>query len=270
MEFLKTGLFDTHCHLNDVKHYKGLTTLTSIISRCEEFKLSGLLCCGTNMKDTKLAYHLSLMYTNIFCAGGLHPQFVNKNSLLTFNDYQTLRKYANFEKFVAIGEIGLDYYHPVSDEIKSLQTQQFKKQIELALSLNLPIIVHTRNAHHETIEILSQYSKLTGIIHCFAGTIEIARKYIELGFYISFSGTITFNKNDKLREVAKHIPLSYILAETDSPYLSPQIVRGQINYPYNVKYVVQELAKIKGLSYDKMTTVIFNNTLNAFKLNKSK
>ena len=174
-------------------------------------------------------------------------------------------EYSKHKKIVAIGEIGLDYYWDKSNV--EAQKEIFIKQIKLANNLNLPIAIHDRDAHKDTFDILKEYNKnSTVIMHCFSGSVELARECIKEGWYIALGGVVTFKNAVKTKEVAKEIPLEYLLLETDAPYLTPVPYRGEENQPAYVKYVAEEIAKIKEISVDEVDKITTENTIKVFNL----
>ena len=170
------------------------------------------------------------------------------------------------EKVVAIGEIGLDYYYDA--EYKELQKKWFKRQIELANELKLPIIIHDRDAHGDTFEIIksTKSPEIGCVLHCYSGNVELAREYVKMGCYISIPGTVTFKNNKKTREVAKEIPLEYLLIETDSPYMAPEPHRGKRNDPSLVAFVADKIAQEKGISYEKVCEATKENAKRLFNI----
>jgi TatD DNase family protein len=177
---------------------------------------------------------------------------------------------AKSPKVVAIGEIGLDYHYlpqERSEELKTKQKEVFLKQVDLAQELNLPIIIHCRDAYGDLLEVIQKLPKIPcGVLHCFADNYETAKRFLDLGFMISFTGIITYPKASIVREVAKKIPLERIMIETDCPYLAPQAVRGKRNEPIYVKYVAEEIARLKGLDFDEVAKTTTENAIKFFKL----
>jgi len=278
-------LVDTHSHLN-FKAYDG--DREGIIKRTRE---AGVVCIdvGTKYETSKKAIELAEKYEGIFAAIGMHP-FHIKTDLLKLKTDETegnfaplgeefdKKKYVNLaksKKVVAIGEIGLDYYYKPKgttkkEKFKEKQKEVFIQQLELAKELNLPVIIHCRMAHMDLIEILKlqiQNSKLRGVVHCFTGTLEEANQYMSLGFYLGLNGIIF--KFD-IDEIIKKAPLDKILVETDCPYLTPPLARrslegeGGRNEPIFVKYVVQKIADLKGISFDEVAEKTTENAKKLF------
>ena len=191
---------------------------------------------------------------------GIHPTEVQKSS---DEDYKLIKTLSAHEKVVAVGEIGLDFYWDKTfvDEQKTA----FQKQIKIAQDLKLPILVHDREAHFECFELLKEVEDVPVVMHCFSGSLEFAKQCVAKGFYIAFGGVLTFKNAKKMKEVAKNIPIEYILLETDAPYLTPEPFRGKENHPAYVKYVAERLGEIRGLSYEDVVTVTNENAKRIFK-----
>jgi TatD DNase family protein len=199
-------------------------------------------------------------YPQVSVSAGVHPMAEQAEDV----DTETLKQIASNEKVVAIGETGLDYYYNKED--KTWQQERFRTHIQCAVELDKPIIVHTRDAGRDTLDILKRENaeKCGGVIHCFTETMEFAEKALELDFMISFSGIITFRNAEVLREVARHVPDSHLLIETDAPYLAPVPFRGKQNYPAHVKHVAQQLADIRNTSIEHIAEVSKDNFYRIF------
>tara|TARA_B100001996_G_C18664543_1_gene594391 strand:- start:1014 stop:1769 length:756 start_codon:yes stop_codon:yes gene_type:complete len=230
---------DTHCHL----FYENLKSdLSSVLSRAKENGVGRFICVGTNLKDSAESLDLAKQYDTIYATAGIHPhdaKDVNPNYVDELYDL------INNEKMVAIGEIGLDYYRSISD--RDLQKEVFVKQMQIASKLDKPIVFHNRDADEDVIKILSKFPSVTGVAHCFSSDLETAKTFLKLGYYISFSGNLTF-KNSHLPDVAKGLDLDRILIETDSPFLSPEPHRGKQNEPSRVWFVAKKLSEIFNVS----------------------
>ena len=234
-------LTDTHCHL----FYDNLKNdLENVLSRANEMNVTRFICVGTNIKDSKESLSISEDNQNIFSSVGVHP---HDSKDIEEGYIEEIYELMEFESRIAIGEIGLDYFRNISDP--EIQKKVFRQQIEVAQDLNRPIIFHNRDADSDIIEILSDYPEVIGVAHCFSSTIETANSLLEMGYYISFSGNITF-KNSHLSDVIKTIPMDRILVETDSPYLSPEPHRGKTNEPSRVRIVAEKIAEIKNVSFE--------------------
>lgn len=248
---------DSHCHLT----YKPLfENIDNILENCEKNKITKLLTISTNLQTSKNSILISKKYQNVFCAIGIHPNSSN-NEFKQFDQIKFIAKKS--KKIIGIGETGLDYFK--HKENKKIQIETFLKHIELAKKLDIPVIVHNRNADNDLLNIISASVKNNSVkflIHCFTGSLEFAQQLLKLGCLISFSGIITFKKSEDLRNVVKKIPLENILIETDSPFLSPEPFRGKPNTPVMIKYVAEAVANIKKKTIDevaKQTTHNFNN-----------
>lgn len=258
-------LYDTHCHIN----FKAFAKDGDEVIRRALDNNIGMIIVGSQYSTSERAVEYANKYSHepVYAAAGLHPihlvemaveeegeKFVSRAEKFDREKYRELVFTSN--KIVAIGECGLDYYRlPENIEfelIKNLQQQVFREQIELAMELNLPLILHCRgsennpeDAYREMIEILQEYPPARGVIHCFSSTDKIAEQFLNLGFYIGFTGIITFKKRGDLREIIKKIPPDKILVETDAPYLAPEPRRGERNEPLFVKYVAEEIIRLK-------------------------
>ncbi len=254
-------LFDTHAHIN-LPHYN--EDREAVINRMFETGVEKLVIPGVDLETINSAIELAEKYPGkIYSAIGFHPQDAIK---WVENMYSELTELAKKECVVAIGEIGLDYYWDTTPKEK--QHEVLKLQLELARKVSLPVIIHTRESHLDTLEILQANGadEVGGIFHCFSGDTDFAKRCIELGFYISFAGNITFKNAQNLRDVAREISIDKILIETDSPYLTPMPNRGKRNEPANVQYVAKQIAEVKGLSPEEVADITFNNAMKVFKL----
>lgn len=253
-------LIDSHAHLDDRRFDKDRDKL---IKRLKEDDVDIVINPGADFLSSVKSVKMSEDYDNVYAAVGIHPHDAKSMDDETIN---VLRDLAKKGKVVAIGEIGLDYHYDNSP--RDIQKKRFREQIKLAKELNLPIIVHDRDAHKDTFDIISDEfdGKLTGVIHSFSSSVEMAKKYIDMGFYISFSGPITFKKAKQPKEVAKEIPVDHILIETDSPYLTPEPHRGKRNEPLNVRYVAGMIAELKGISFEEVAKKTAENTKKLFNI----
>ena len=249
-------MIDTHCHLDMLKKEEDLKDSIE--------KLDYLITIGCDKEEIYKAIELANTYDNVYASIGFHPYDVND---ITDEDIAILKELAlKNPKVIAIGETGLDYYRDITPKDK--QEYFFRKQIELAKDLNLPLIVHSRSANRDTERILSEYApyNASGIIHCFGGDMQMMEKCVDMGFYISFAGNITYPKADNLREVLKKVPLDRLLLETDSPFLSPQKVRGKPNKPSNIFYTLEYVADLLGISAEELESIVQENAKRLFKL----
>lgn len=244
-------LFDTHAHYNDEKFDDDRD---SLIMDIYNEGITKLVCVGYNLEQSKYALELAKKYDFIYASCGISP-----NDIYDYSDekLKEIEELGKEDKIVAIGEIGLDYYWEKDNKEK--QKELFIKQIDIANRLNKPIIIHNRDAYVDTIQILKDHPVIkTGIFHCCPLNQELIKDGLKLGFYISFSGTVTF-KNAKSEDPVKLVPMDKLLIETDSPYLSPEPNRGKRNDSRNVKYVAQRIAEIKGISVEEVAKCTYEN-----------
>ena len=254
-------LFDSHAHLND-ERFDG--DREELINSLKAKGVDLVLNPGACIETSKSSVELANKYDFIYAAVGVHPHDVGE---MTEDDIETLRKLAlENEKVKAIGEIGLDYYYDNSP--REIQKKWFKRQIELANELKLPIIIHDRDAHGDTFEIIknTKSPEIGCVLHCYSGNVELAKEYVKMGCYISIPGTVTFKNNKKTREVAKEIPLEYLLIETDSPYMAPEPHRGKRNDPSLVQFVADKIAQEKGISYEQVCEATKENAKRFFNI----
>lgn len=256
---------DTHAHL-DVEQYDN--DREQVIKNAKENGVGFIINPSFDLQSAKKAIDLANKYENIFAGIGCHPK-TKEESGYAFNKNDFLEIVKN-KKVVAVGECGLELAgskipEEQKQELLKYQKEVFVEQINLAKEFNLPLIVHCRNTHKEVIEVLSKENNLKGVIHCFSGSWIDAQKYLVMGFYISFTGIITYaNDYDK---VIKNTPLDKILIETDCPYLSPVPLKGQRNEPANIKYVAQKIAEIRGESLETIAQITTQNAKKLFNLN---
>ena len=247
-------LIDTHAHLDssDYDHDRA-----AVIARAHAARI-GVITVGVDVPSSEAAVRLAARHRSIWAGVGIHPHEAKSFSTAVA---ERLRDLAAAEKVVAIGEIGLDYYRDLSP--RATQRKVFSEQIELANELELPVIVHNRESSTDMLGILRKHRPRRGVIHSFLGDLALAQKFMELGLYLGIGGPLTFPKNEVLREAVKGIPLDRILVETDCPYLTPVPHRGKRNEPVYVEYVVEALARIKGIPREQVAAA---TTANAYRL----
>jgi TatD DNase family protein len=253
---------DTHAHLqwrsfdNDIK---------DVLERAKEKRVSRIVNIGFDLAGCLKGVKLAENHEELYATVGIHPHDANT---LNKKTVEKLRELAANPKVVAIGEIGLDYYRNLSP--REAQKQAFEAQLALAEEVGLPVVIHDREAHNDIIQTLSRFKgKVKGIMHCFSGNKKLAQQCLELGYKISFNGTITYPKNSELREIAKWLDLKNILLETDCPFLAPQKVRGKRNEPSFLPIIAQEIANLKGISVDDLAEAITRNAEETLKLAKA-
>mgnify|MGYP000010211443 FL=1 len=249
-------IVDSHCHIDrvDLDAFGG--SMESMLRHASELSVSKFLCVCIDLEHFEQVHNLSLTYPNIYSSAGVHPTETNCKD----PSVEELLEYADKEKVIAIGETGLDYFHVRKDEA-DWQRERFKRHIEASNVSGKPMIIHMRDSKDDTIEMLTKEKAQKGVMHCFSEDLHTAEAALDLGFYISFSGILTFKSAESLREVAKQIPAERILVETDSPYLTPVPNRGKPNSPAYTYYVAEKLAEIRNTSISeiaKVTTQNFN------------
>ncbi|MED4455588.1 TatD family hydrolase [Metabacillus fastidiosus] len=246
-------LFDTHAHLNALQYENDVE---EVIQRALDEGVSEIVVVGFDRETIERAMELIEEYDFIYAAIGWHPVDAID---MTDKDLQWIRELSEHPKVVAIGEMGLDYYWDKSP--KDIQKEVFRKQIALAKEVKLPIIIHNRDATADVVAILEGEgaSEVGGIMHCFTGSLEVAKQCMDMNFYISFGGPVTFKNAKKPKEVVQEIPLDRLLIETDCPYLTPHPFRGKRNEPGYVKYVAEEIAKLRNLSYEEIAKKTSDN-----------
>ena len=258
---MNNKIIDSHCHLN-FPQFKN--KLDEIINRALDKGVSKMLTISTKLNDISKIEGISNSYSNVYNSVGIHPHECKNYKDLCLED---LLKYTKNPKCIGIGESGLDFFYENSS--KELQIKLFKIHIEAARKTSLPLIVHTRDADNETIEILQNEMKkgfFSGLIHCFSTSRELAEKAIDLGFYISISGIITFNKSNELRNIVKELPLNRLLVETDAPYLAPEPFRGKCNEPSYVLNTAKFLANLLDVDFNEVAQQTSKNFYSLFNI----
>lgn len=254
---MKALLFDSHAHYDD-RRYDDDREL--VIKKIKDNAVGGVTNVGSDMKSSQRSIRLAEKYDFIYASVGVHPHEVKS---MTDSDLALLGKWASHPKVVAIGEIGLDYYYDNSP--RDTQKYWFKKQLSLAESLNVPVIIHTRDAIEDTLKILKG-SKARGIVHCFSESAQIAKQITDIGYYVAFGGTLTYKNARHAVEAAAAVPLDRILIETDCPYLAPEGHRGERNDSSLMSIVCRRLAEIKGISYDEAAIATYNNARKVYRI----
>ncbi len=252
-------LIDSHAHLDDERFD---LDREYIIENLQKNGIELVVNIGADIHSSKASVELAEKYKNIYAVVGVHPHEVkdmNENSLAE------IEKLAKNKKVLAIGEIGLDYHYDNSP--RDIQRKRFREQIHLAKKLNLPIVVHSREADADILQILKEESQeLRAIIHCFSSDRAQLKEYLELGFYIAIGGPVTFKKTDELKEVVKVVPLDKLLLETDAPYLAPTPYRGKRNEPMFVKETAKLIAELRGITLEDLTLQTNKNTKKIFNI----
>ncbi|MDO5689585.1 MAG: TatD family hydrolase [Tissierellia bacterium] len=250
-------LIDSHAHLDDPRFDEDRDQL---ITQLNELGVDLVINPGADRTSSEKAISLSEIYENIYAAVGTHPHDADG---FTEEDFAYYKQAASLPKVVAIGEIGLDYYYDNSP--RELQKTVFRRQLELAEEVQLPVLIHSREADQDTFALLEEFQgRVKGVMHCYSGSVEMAKRYLGLGYYISLAGPVTFKNARVPKEVAAMVPADRLLVETDSPYLSPEPKRGKRNDPSKVVYVAREIAKLRGMSYEELAKLTRENTLRLF------
>ncbi|MFT6394705.1 MAG: TatD DNase family protein [Methylophilaceae bacterium] len=252
---------DSHCHLNFPELSENIQSVRQLM---HDEKVGHALCISVTLDKFPEVLGLAEQYENFYASVGVHPDYEN----IQEPTVEELVKLANHPKVVAIGETGLDYFRLTGD--LEWQRERFRTHIRAAIITQKPLVIHTRKAVDDTLSIMREegVERAGGVLHCFTESLEMALAAIEMGFYISFSGIVTFKNALELKEVAKQIPLERMLIETDSPYLAPMPFRGKTNQPAYVKYVAQEIANLRGISVEEVAKATTENFFKLFKHTK--
>lgn len=252
-------MIDTHSHLFDPSFENDLETC---IQNCMVHNVKKIILVGFSHKTNEIAYDYSQKYKVFYPTAGLHPSEATKNYS---KDVCILKEFLKRHRVYAIGECGLDYHYGKDNELE--QKKLFEEQIQLAIELDLPLIVHMRDATKDTFDLLSKYKgQVRGVMHCFSGSLEMAKEFIKLGFYISLGGPVTFKNAKESKKIAAELDIDKLLIETDCPYLAPVPKRGERNESSYVVYVLDEIAKLRQIDKDELEIILERNTENLFKL----
>ncbi len=260
--------FDSHCHLDDEKFDEDRERLIEEIRKAD---ITKFISAGYSIEGSKKGVELSNNYQYIYTTCGVSPNDIPQNEEKLWKDIDIIKELVKEniknKKIVAIGEIGLDYYWEKDIEKRELQKQAFIKQIEIANEFDLPIVIHTREAVQDTIEILKKnIVNKKGVFHCCPLNRELVKEALKLGFYISLAGPVTFKNSKNANEIIEMIPEDKMLIETDSPYLAPEPLRGKRNDPRNVKYIAQKIANVKGKTIDEIARITYTNARKIFNI----
>lgn len=251
-------IFESHAHYDDEAFDEDRDAL---LASLKEHGIGPVVNVGASLEGCRLTLELMKRYPFLYGALGVHP---GETAELNEEKLAWLRQQCGTDKVVAVGEIGLDYHWPEPEP--SVQKMWFERQLELARECKLPVIIHSRDAAKDTLDMMKALhaEEIGGVIHCFSYTKEIAREYLEMGFYFGIGGVITFSNAKKLKEAVEYIPTDRILVETDSPYLAPEPVRGRRNSSLNLPCIIQRIAEIKGISCEETETVTYDNAVRLF------
>ncbi|WP_444922716.1 TatD family hydrolase [Microbulbifer sp. DLAB2-AF] len=253
-------LVDSHCHLDRLKLDKFDGDLDAVLEFARSRGVGKFLCVGISLENADAVVEIASKYEDVVCSVGIHPLDVESG----LAGVDELIAMAERPKVVALGETGLDYYY--STDTKETQQQSFIAHLQAAGQVGLPVIVHTRDAREDTIQLIREYGnpQTAGVLHCFTESWEMAKAALDLNYYISLSGIVTFKNAEDLRDVARKLPLDRLLVETDSPYLAPIPYRGKPNIPAYVREVAEFIAELRGISYEQLAEITTENFLRLF------
>lgn len=246
-------IIDTHAHYDDLSFEEDRK---EVLDQIKENGVTGVLNCASNYESIEKTNKLTLENDFIYGALGIHPGNADEFNNNVENEIINIINRNN--KIIAIGEIGLDYYWDENPS-KEIQIEVFKKQMKLAENLGLPVIIHDRDAHKDTLDIIKEFPKVNGIVHCFSGSTEFALECIKLGYYIGIGGVVTFKNAKKLVEVVRNIPLDKIVVETDCPYMAPEPNRGKRNKSDYIAYIIEKIAEIKEIEPKEVNSAVNDN-----------
>jgi TatD DNase family protein len=246
-------LFDTHAHFDSRQFNEDRDEL---LSSLPSQGISLIVNPGCDIPTSRMAVEIAERHPFVYAAVGFHPEETPNAEL---SDLEEIRRLAAHEKVVAIGEIGLDYYWVKDEEGRKKEQEFFRAQMAMAEELNLPVIVHDREAHGDTLAIVKEFPNVRGVFHCYSGSVEMAQELVKIGWILSFTGVLTYHNARKAVEVAEAIPLEHLMIETDSPYMAPVPYRGKRNHSGYVRYVCEKLAEIKGISVEECAEITLKN-----------
>ena len=254
-------IFDSHAHYDDKQFGEDRDEL---LSSMEQNRITKIVNVGSSIESSKRAIALAEQYDIVYAAIGVHPSDI---SCLNEEGMTWIREMAKHEKVVAIGEIGLDYYWDKEPEIQAQQKVWFRRQLDMAREVQLPVIIHSRDAAADTLEIMKERAPgIPGVIHCFSYSKELALEYVKMGYYIGVGGVVTFKNARKLKEAVEEVPIERILIETDCPYLAPEPNRGKRNSSLNLPYVVDAIAEMKGMAPETVEEITYRNAMELYGL----
>ena len=254
-------IFESHAHYDDEAFDEDRDTLLKSFAKND---IDVVINVGASLDSCKTTIELMKQYPFIYGAMGVHPSETDE---LNEENFSWIKESLTIDKVVAVGEIGLDYHY--NDPDPAVQKKWFERQLELARESGLPVIIHSRDAAKDTLDIMKNHNagEIGGVIHCYSYTKEIAREYLDLDYYFGIGGVVTFSNAKKLKEAVKYIPMDKILLETDSPYLAPEPNRGKRNSSLNLPYIAKEIAALKGISYEEVLMITHGNAAKLFNIN---
>jgi len=251
-------MIDTHCHLTDPRLF---AQLDAVLKRAADAGVDRVVTIGTDIEDAMAAIEVCERKANVRCAVGIHP---NYSADARVEDVAKLRELQKHRSVVALGEMGLDYHYDRAEPAH--QRQIFEAQLQLASEVDRPVVIHCREAVDDTLAVMKSFANVPGVFHCFTGTRDEARKILDAGYWLGFTGVITFKKNDELRDIVAMTPIDRLLVETDAPYLSPEPVRNvKTNEPAFVAHTARVAAQVKGLAYEEFDRVATENALRFYR-----
>lgn len=252
-------IFDSHAHYDDEQFDEDRER---VFEEIQNNGVIGVINCGSSLNGLKMSVELSNQYDFIYAAAGIHPENADE-----FNEdvEKLICHLAEINDIIAIGEIGLDYYWEENPS-RDIQQEVFRRQMKIAERYNLPVIIHDREAHGDTLKIMKEFPKVKGVVHCFSGSVEFAKECLKLGYYIGVTGVVTFKNSKVIKAVVKEVPLDRLLVETDCPYMAPTPNRGKRNQSDYIAFVLKEIATIKDKSIDEMEEITILNTKTLFRI----
>ncbi len=253
-------IFDSHAHYNDRAFDEDVN---EFLASMPENNVGGIMNACSKLSEMKKILELCKKFSFVYGSVGIHPDSAEK---ITGKIGDTIKEYTKTDKILAIGEIGLDYHY--EDIPREIQKDCFDSQLSLAGELHLPVIIHDREAHKDTLDLVSLHKGIGGVFHCFSGSREMAREVLNLGFYIAFGGSLTFKNNVKTVEAAKYVPLDKIVVETDCPYLAPVPNRGKRNSSHNLHYVIEKIAEVKNITAGEVEKATWENACRLFNIGR--
>lgn len=257
---MEKGIFDTHAHYDDEKFKE---TKTKLLLSMKENGVEKICNVGTSLNESKNSIELAKEFDFIFSSVGIHPFYAES---LKENWEEEFLKLAKKEKVVAIGETGLDY--SAKEFSKEKQFEIFEKQLNIAEKLNMPVIIHSRDAKEDTLAIVKNFPKVKGVVHCFSEDYKTAKEYVKLNYFIGFTGIVTFKNAEKTKKAALYTPTESLVVETDCPYMAPEPFRGKVCDSTMLKYILQKIADIKNIEYSEILLQTRKNAFNLYKINE--
>lgn len=245
-------IFDSHAHYDDSAFEDDRE---DVIVKIKEAGIRGVLNCGADIKGCEKTLEIIEKYDFIYGAIGIHPG----NAEEYFDNINRIGDMLNNKKVLAVGEIGLDYYYDGYD--RDLQIKAFKEQMDIARSLDYPVIIHDREAHEDTLKVIKEFKTVRGVLHCYSGSLPFAKEILKQDYYLGFTGVVTFKNAKKTLEVVKNIPFDRMLVETDCPYMAPHPYRGERNDSSYLVYIIRKIAEIRDISYEEVMEGTYKNAL---------